>query len=134
METPPNLPELFNADPAAARQTIHVALAEGRDTLSTEETSTLLQGYGIALTEPGTIASRRRRGADRQRFRAAGAGDPGDRRSDLRTGAAARAGRTMGGPCLMKSSPCYRRLTWRWRGESVPTPGFTNSCKAPTPP
>ncbi len=52
METPPSLPELFNADPAAARQTIHAALAEGRDTLSTEETSTLLQGYGIALTEP----------------------------------------------------------------------------------
>ena len=52
METPPSLPELFNADPAAARQTIHAALAEGRDTLSTEETSTLLQGYGIALTKP----------------------------------------------------------------------------------
>jgi acetyltransferase len=49
METPPDPPEEFTADPVAARQMIRTALAEGRTVLTPAETVTLLQGYGIAF-------------------------------------------------------------------------------------
>ena len=48
METPPDLPELFTADLAAARQTVRAALADGRNLLNSAETAALLQAYGIA--------------------------------------------------------------------------------------
>ena len=57
METPPDLPELFRADPAAARRILQQALAEGRDELSVPETTALLAAYGMAppAAESGSI-------------------------------------------------------------------------------
>ena len=49
METPPDLPELFTADLAVARQTVHAVLADGRNRLNSAETAALLQAYGIAF-------------------------------------------------------------------------------------
>ena len=49
IETPPDLPELFTADLAAARRTVRTALTEGRHTLTGDETATLLQAYQIAF-------------------------------------------------------------------------------------
>ncbi|MFO1371412.1 MAG: GNAT family N-acetyltransferase [Candidatus Competibacteraceae bacterium] len=48
METPPNLPELFTADIAAARRVIQTALTVGRSWLTATETALLLGAYGIA--------------------------------------------------------------------------------------
>ncbi len=55
METPPDVPELFAADSAAARQTIQQALATGRAMLDATETAVLLHAYGIAVSAPGTV-------------------------------------------------------------------------------
>lgn len=55
-ETPPDLPELFSADSAAARRIIQQALAEGRDVLSPIETAALLRAYGIAAPSPVAVA------------------------------------------------------------------------------
>jgi acyl-CoA synthetase (NDP forming)/RimJ/RimL family protein N-acetyltransferase len=56
METPPDVPELFAADSAAARQTIQQALAAGRAMLDATETAALLHAYGIAVSAPGAAA------------------------------------------------------------------------------
>jgi acyl-CoA synthetase (NDP forming)/RimJ/RimL family protein N-acetyltransferase len=52
METPPDVPELFGTDPAAARQILEWALAAGRDVLDITETAALLRAYGIAVSTP----------------------------------------------------------------------------------
>ncbi len=49
METPPDVPELFSADLATARQLIQTVLAAGRRELTAEENRVLLAAYGIAL-------------------------------------------------------------------------------------
>ena len=63
METPPDLPELFTADLAAARQTVHAALAEGRNLLNPAETATLLQAYGIGFAPLAPTPSHAEEGA-----------------------------------------------------------------------
>ncbi|HEX6549821.1 MAG TPA: GNAT family N-acetyltransferase, partial [Gammaproteobacteria bacterium] len=46
-ETPPSVPEEFNADSARARNIIHAALAEKREWLTEIESKQLLDAYGI---------------------------------------------------------------------------------------
>ena len=55
METPPDVPELFATDSAAARQTIQQALAAGRAMLDATETAVLLHAYGIVVSAPETV-------------------------------------------------------------------------------
>lgn len=57
METPPDRPELFSADLPAARQLIQVALAEGRNPLTTAETRTLLTIHDIPLAPDGETSA-----------------------------------------------------------------------------
>ncbi len=54
LETPPDRSDRFDADPSAARRILRRVLAEGREILSTAETSALLTMYGIS---PQTAAS-----------------------------------------------------------------------------
>lgn len=54
-ETPPDRPELFGADLAAARQLIQTALAAGRYELTEPENRSLLNAYGIALAPDGAV-------------------------------------------------------------------------------
>jgi acetyltransferase len=56
-ETPPDRPELFGADLAAARQLIQAALAMGRGELTVAETRTLLTAHGIELAPNGGTAA-----------------------------------------------------------------------------
>lgn len=53
METPPDRPELFDADLATARQLVQTALAAGRYELTTEENRGLLTAYGITVSSDG---------------------------------------------------------------------------------
>lgn len=55
METPPDLPDLFTPDLAAARRVLQSALATGRDELTATEATTLLTAYGIAASRDGTV-------------------------------------------------------------------------------
>jgi len=54
METPPNVPEHFKPDPAAARVVVEKALSEGREWLSEAEAKTVLGAYGVPVTETRT--------------------------------------------------------------------------------
>lgn len=57
METPPDRPELFSADLAAARELIQAALAADRCALTGAESRSLLTAYGMALASEEPIAA-----------------------------------------------------------------------------
>ncbi len=57
METPPDRPELFDADPAATRQFLQTALDAGRNELTEAESRGLLAAYSVALAPAGGIAA-----------------------------------------------------------------------------
>jgi acetyltransferase len=55
METPPSLPVEFTTNPAAARQVIGTALAQGRNLLTGPESRAVLRAYGIPVVESQSV-------------------------------------------------------------------------------
>jgi len=57
LETPPSTPEDFEPDPAAAREVIDAALADGRELLTEPESKAVLAAYGIPVVETRLAAT-----------------------------------------------------------------------------